>query len=98
VRVIARPRLANFWKEYGDAEQPLKAWYQEAKKAPWTAPHDVKRMYGNASVIGNSRIVFNIGGNKYRLVVEFNYRRQIAFLRFIGTHAQYDAIDAETVT
>lgn len=97
MRVIARPTLERFWKAYKDAEQPLKAWYQEARKADWKDPHDVKAMYGKASVIGNSRIVFNIGGNKYRLIVQFNYHRQIALIRFIGTHAEYDKIDAETV-
>jgi mRNA interferase HigB len=97
VRVIARPALERFWRAYEDAEQPLRAWFHEAKKASWKDPHEVKAMYGKASVIGGSRIVFNIGGNKYRLVVKFNYRRQIAYIRFIGTHAQYDAINAETV-
>jgi mRNA interferase HigB len=97
VRVIARPTLENFWKAYADAEQPLKAWYQETRKADWKDPHEVKAMYGKASVIGGSRIVFNIGGNKYRLVVKFNYHRQIAYIRFIGTHPQYDAINAESV-
>lgn len=97
MRVIARPTLERFWKAYPDSEQSLKAWYQEARKADWKDPHAVKDMYGNASVIANSRIVFNIGGNKYRLIVQFNYPRQIALIRFIGTHAEYDKIDAETV-
>jgi mRNA interferase HigB len=97
VRIISRGKLRDFWQASEDSEQPLKSWYQEVKKADWKAPHDVKAMYGNASVIGHSRIVFNIGGNKYRLIVEFNYNRQIAFIRFIDTHAAYDKVEAETV-
>ena len=73
----------------------MKAWFQEAKSADWMTPHQIKAMYRSASVIGDNRIVFNIAGNKYRLVVKFNYSYRIGYVRFIGTHAQYDQIDAE---
>ena len=95
--MIAVRTLRDFWGRYPDSEQPLKAWYREAKTAAWETPHDVKAMYRSASVIGDSRIVFNIAGNKYRLVVRCNYRYQIAYVRFIGTHAEYDKIDVENV-
>lgn len=82
---------------YQDSEEPLKAWFQEATHADWANPHDVKAMYGNASVIGDGRIVFNIAGNKYRLIVWFNFPYRIGYIRFVGTHAEYDGIDAENV-
>jgi mRNA interferase HigB len=97
VRIISRGTLRRFWQRYPDAEQPLKAWFQEAAKARSSSPHQVKKMYRNASVTGDNRIVFNIAGNKYRLIVEFNYRYRLGYVRFIGTHAQYDRIDAEIV-
>ena len=89
--------LRNFWETNGDAEEPLKVWFQEVKSADWTTPHQVKAMYRNASVIGDNRIVFNIAGNKYRLIVKFNYPYRIGYVRFVGTHAEYDRIDAEEV-
>jgi mRNA interferase HigB len=97
VRIIAVSTLRHFWEIYGDAEEPIKAWYQEAKAADWATPHQVKAMYRNASVLGDNRIVFNIAGNKYRLIVKFNYAYRIGYVRFIGTHAEYDRIDAEEV-
>ena len=97
MRIIAISTLRNFWEINKDAEEPLKAWYQEAKSADWATPHQVKTMYRNASVVGHNRIVFNIAGNKYRLIVKFNYPYRIGYVRFIGTHAEYDRIDAEEV-
>ena len=97
VRIIAISTLRNFWETNRGAEEPLKAWYQEAKSADWAAPHQIKAMYRNASVLGDNRIVFNIAGNKYRLIVKFNYPYRIGYVRFIGTHAEYDRIDAEEV-
>ncbi len=97
VRIIAISSLRIFWELNRDAEEPLKVWYQEAKSADWAIPHQVKAMYRNASVIGDNRIVFNIAGNKYRLIVKFNYPYRIGYVRFIGTHAEYDRIDAEEV-
>ncbi len=75
----------------------MKAWYKEAKAADWKTPHDVKVMYANASVIGDGRIVFNISGNNYRLIVKFNYPYRVGYIRFIGTHAEYDRINAEAI-
>jgi len=97
VRIIAVSTLRAYWETNGDAEEPLKAWFQEARSADWATPHEVKTMYRNASVIGDNRIVFNIAGNKYRLIVKFNYPYRIGYVRFIGTHAEYDRIVAEEV-
>jgi mRNA interferase HigB len=99
MRVIARGTLVKFWKSPGrrDAEQPLRAWFHEAKNAEWSAPADIKAAYRNASILGNNRVVFNIGGNKYRLVIAVNYRARIVFIRFVGGHADYDRIDAREI-
>ena len=97
MRIIARGSLRVFWETHRDAEQPLKAWYHEAIAADWATPQDVKASYGTASIIGGNRVVFNIAGNKYRLVVRFNYPLRIGYVRFVGTHANYDRIDAEAV-
>lgn len=75
----------------------MRSWYLIAKSADWTTPHDVKVQFGNASIIGDSRVVFNIAGNKYRLIVKFNYSYKIGYIRFVGTHRQYDEIDADTI-
>ena len=79
------------------AEQPLKAWYAIAAKAEWSSPADVKIVYGTASIVGNDRVVFNIGGNRYRLVVRFDYARRIGFVRFVGTHTEYEAVDVSNI-
>jgi len=97
MRVIAKKRLRRFWAEHGDAEQALRAWYGEAKAASWGNTAQIKEQYGTASIINAERVVFNICGNKYRLVVWVNYEYRTVYVRFIGTHAEYDAIDAETV-
>ena len=97
MRVIAKRALREFWRIHRDAEQPLKAWYREANEAEWTTPHEVTRRYRSASIIANNRVVFNIAGSKYRLVVGINYGLGIVYVRFIGTHAQYDRIDARTI-
>ena len=97
MRVIAISSLRNFWARHSDAEQPLKAWYEEATQANWTQPAQIKAQYGSASILKNRRVVFNIKGNDYRLVVALAYKLQIVYVKFIGTHAEYDAIDAETV-
>jgi mRNA interferase HigB len=97
MRIIAKTTLRKFWDQYPDAEQPLRAWHDEAKKAAWKSPADVKEKYRSASILRDSRAVFNIGGNKYRLIVKINYPFQIVYIRFIGTHRDYDAIDAETL-
>ena len=79
------------------SEQPLKAWYEEATLASWTQPADIKAQYRSASVLKNRRMVFNIKGNDYRLIVAIAYKLQIVYVKFIGTHEEYDAVDAETV-
>ena len=97
MRVLSRTTLSDFWKSNKGAEQQLRAWYQEAKAASWKKPSDIKKLYRSASILKNSRIVFNIVGNKYRLVVKIVYDYQIVYVRFIGTHQQYDKIDANTI-
>ena len=99
MRVIAKRTLREFWEQhpYGDAEQPLRAWYGEAEEADWSTPVSIKERYRNASILKSNRVVFNISGNKYRLVVKINYEHRIVYIRFVGTHAQYDEIDVETV-
>ena len=99
MRIIARGTLRDFWTNslFADSEQPLKAWFRAATKADWATPSAVKADYRNASVVGNNRIVFNIAGNKYRLVVKVNYPYRVMYIRFIGTHRQYDTIDATEV-
>lgn len=97
MRVIAVSTLRTFWKRHPDAEPPLKAWFEEATSASWTRPADIKARYRSASILKNRRVVFNIKGNDYRLVVAVAYRLQIVYVKFVGTHEEYDAIDAETV-
>ena len=97
MRVITKGTLRSFWIEHHDAEEALKAWYAEAEKAAWKNPAQIKAKYGSASILGDSRVVFNICGNKYRLVVKINYAYGTAYIRFIGTHKAYDKINAETI-
>ncbi|MGC9215814.1 type II toxin-antitoxin system HigB family toxin [Acidithiobacillus sp.] len=97
MRVIAVSTLRAFWERCPDAEQPLKAWYDEARNASWTQPAEIKAQYRSASILKNRRVVFNIKGNDYRLVVSIAYRLQIVYVKFVGTHQEYDEIDAETV-
>jgi len=99
MRVIAKRTLVRFWQQPGrqDAKAALESWYTAVSKARWTSPQEVKQQFATASICANNRVVFNIGGNKYRLVVEMQYRCGIAWVKFIGTHAQYDEIDVETV-
>ena len=97
MRVIAKKILREFWEKYTDSEEPLKTWYKEASKANWASPNDIKAEYAKASILKSGRTVFNICGNKYRLIVEINYLRQWVFIRFIGTHKEYDKIDANKI-
>ena len=97
MRVIAKKTLIDFWKDNKDAEQPLRAWYHEAKMAIWTKPSDIKELYKHASILKNSRVVFNIAGNKYRLITAIHYKYHIVYIRFIGTHKEYDKIDVTTI-
>lgn len=84
-------------KKYTEAEQPLKTWYETARNSNWQSPNEIKATYSNASVVKNKRVVFNIKGNSYRLIVKFKYKRGRAFIRFIGTHNEYDHINAATI-
>lgn len=97
MRVIAVGALRAFWERYPDAEQPLKAWYDEAKHAAWLKPQDIRDRYASASFVGKNRVVFNIKGNDYRLIVAMAYRFQAVYIKFLGTHSEYDRIDAATV-
>ena len=99
MRVIALSTLKQFCddKTRADARDPLLAWYRHAVRAEWRTPADVKRDFGSASILRDGRVVFNIAGNKYRLVVWINYAYAVIYIRFIGTHRQYDRIDARTV-
>jgi len=89
--------LREFWSKHRDAKHPLRAWYEEASQASWERPADIKAQYRNASILKNRRVGFNIKGNDYRLVVALAYNTGVVFVKFIGTHEAYDAIDAETV-
>ena len=100
MRVIALSTLKNFWAskpQYQDAEQPALTWYRDVLKADWAGPTAIKAQFGTASILKDGRAVFNLGGNKYRLVVWINYPYRVVYVRFIGTHRQYDAIDAQTI-
>ncbi|MEO0400451.1 MAG: type II toxin-antitoxin system HigB family toxin [Pseudomonadota bacterium] len=97
MRIIARRRLREFSDAVANAKAALDAWYQEARKADWKTPNDIKEQYRHASIVGNNRVVFNIAGNKYRLVVRIDYSAGIIFIRFIGSHADYDKIDVEEI-
>lgn len=97
MRIIARKHLINFWRIHPDAEQPLKAWYDEVAHASWKRPQDIKNKYRNASFIAGNRVVFNIKGNTYRLVVAVAYSFGAVYVKFIGGHAAYDRIDTCTV-
>jgi mRNA interferase HigB len=97
LRVIAKKALRDFWTKHPDCEQQLKSWYREAEAAIWKNPNQIKREYPSASILENNRIVFNIKGNNYRLIVRINYPYQMIWIRFIGTHPEYDKIDASTI-
>jgi len=97
MRVISKKTLREFWIIHKEAEQPLRTWYSEASKALWETPNQIKKDYVKASIITNNRVVFNICGNKYRLIVKINYKRSWVFIRFIGTHQDYNKIDATTI-
>lgn len=97
MRVIAKKVLREFWEKHADAEQPLKTWFKEASLANWKSPAEIKLAYVKASILKDSRVVFNICGNKYRLITKVEYNRGWVFIRFIGTHSEYDMIDANMI-
>jgi mRNA interferase HigB len=97
MRIIAKSTLRAFWNRHPNAEEPLLAWYRETEKADWANPAQVKAQYRSASFEGENRVVFNIKGNDYRLVVKINYPYRVVYVRFVGTHAEYDKIDVREV-
>jgi mRNA interferase HigB len=97
MRIISRKILREFWDAHPDARQPLQAWYVDVKKAGWKRPPDIKDVYSNASFLANNRIVFNIKGNHYRIVIVVQYQFRLVYIRFVGTHAEYDRINAEEI-
>ncbi len=97
MRIIAKSTLRAFWEKHPDAETPLKTWYKIAEKQNWKNTQDVKKLFGTASIINSNRIVFNIKGNDYRLVVYVVFSIQKIFIRFVGTHKQYDKIDVKSI-
>jgi mRNA interferase HigB len=97
MRIISRQTLCGFWRRHRAAEQALRSWFHEAKVARWKNFHDLKRQYPSADVLPQHRVIFNIKGNHYRLVVRIHYNTGVVFIRFIGTHAEYDRIDPTTI-
>ena len=96
-RIFAKNTLRNFWESHPDSEQYLKTWHDTAMNSEWKSPADIKRSYANASILKDNRVVFNIKGNSYRMVVKINFVKQWIFIRFIGDHAMHDRIDANTI-
>lgn len=97
MRVISVKTLREYWQTHADVEQSLKAWYHEASRTVWQTPDDVKRHYPSADILPNNRVVFNIKGHHYHLIVQIHYNTGTVFIRFIGTHAEYDRIDATKI-
>ena len=97
MRIITGKTIREYQAKYPRAAQPLQAWFYEAKHAQWRTPDDVKQKYGNASILPDNRVVFNIGGNKYRLGIRVMYKIGWIYVRFFGTHAEYDKINAEEI-
>jgi mRNA interferase HigB len=97
MRIIAKKTIREFWEAYPDSEQSLKSWYQEVSRAEWKNPHQVKQHFSTVSILGERRAVFNICGNRYRLIVEIDYTKSWVFVRFIGTHKTYNKVDATSI-
>lgn len=100
MRIIAKRTIRQFWETHSrgqEARTPLQVWYSMAEDADWASPADVKASYGDASILKGGRVVFNIAGNKFRLVVWINYPYRVVYIRFVGTHDEYDQINAETI-
>jgi mRNA interferase HigB len=97
MRIISRKTLREFWGKHTDAQQALQSWYADVKQAQWSSPADIKEMYRSASILTNNRAVFNVKGNRYRIVVTVNYKFEIVYIRFVGTHTEYNKIDATTI-
>jgi len=97
MRIIARKTLRDFHEKHTAAKAPLESWFHEASDAAWKSPADIRRRYPSADILPGNRVVFNIKGNQYRLIVKIHYNTSIVLVRFVGTHAEYDRIDAETI-
>ncbi len=97
MHIISRPELIKFWKKHPDTETPLKLWFKKAKQANWGTINDLKKDFPTADYVGNNRVVFDIKGNRYRIIVLVFFKGQKMFIRFVGTHAEYDKIDAKTI-
>ena len=97
MRIIAKRTLREFWEKFPDAEQPLKAWFAEAQQAMWSHHQALKTQYANASIVADDKVVFNIKGNTYRLVVGIDYSWQTIYIKFVGTHVEYDKLDIKTL-
>lgn len=96
-RIFSKGTLRKYWEKHPETEQYLKTWYDTAMNAEWKNSNEVKNTYASASILKNQRVVFNIKGNSFRLIVKFNFEKQWCFIRFIGTHSEYDKINAETI-
>ena len=97
MRIISRRILREFWEKHPDACSPLQTWFHDVEHANWAGPADIKSVYRNASFLANNRVVFNIKGNHYRLVIIVAYQHGVVYIRFVGTHEEYDRIDATTI-
>ena len=97
MRIISRKTLIKAWNKHPETEQQLRAWFAEIKKSKWTSLHEIKGVYPSASILRDNRVVFNIKGNKYRIIAKFNFEYQLCWIRFVGTHADYDKIDAQNI-
>ena len=97
MRVIARKALREYWEKHNDVESSLKSWYSEVEKSEWSSPKNIKVDFPSASILSDNRVVFNIKGNKYRLIVKINYDFKIVWIRFIGTHSEYNKVNANTI-
>lgn len=98
MRIIAVKTLKDYWEQFPDSERPLQHWYKEVTAAEWSSPNNLKSQFGNASVVTSKRVVFNIHGNTYRLIVDIEYRLKIVFIVWLGTHKEYDKINAKEIS
>ena len=97
MRIISKKTLREFWEKHSDSQEQLKSWFHETNNSAWKAPKEIKKEYPSASFLEGNRVVFNIKGNKYRLIVKISYDYQMVWVRFVGTHAEYDKIDATKI-
>ena len=97
MRIISRRILREVWEKHPDATTPLQTWFHDVERATWNSPTDIKENYRNASIVANNCVVFNIKGNRYRLVVVVIYQHDVVYIRFVGTHEEYDQIDVSTI-